>query len=82
MRFGRTDPGECPICGAPHCSCTAGGGIEIVQLPNRDAAAALARAEVVAPPLVAEVVQAGLPAGEFTTGTYRRKKTSGSSGRP
>jgi len=74
MRFGRTDPGECPICGASHCSCVGIGGIEIVQLPNRDAAAAAARAELVAPPLVAEVVQAGLPAGEFTTGTYRRKK--------
>lgn len=79
MHFGRTDPGECPICGAPHCSC-GGSAIEIVQLPNRDAAAALARAELVAPPLIAEVVQAGLPAGEFTTGTYRRKK-GGSSGR-
>ena len=73
MRFGRTDPGACPICGASHCSCIAGdagGGIAIVQLPARDAAAA----EIVAPPLVAEVVQATLPAGQFTTGTYRRKK--------
>jgi hypothetical protein len=74
MRFGRIDPGECPICGAPHCSC-GGAGVEVVQLPNRDAAAALERAapapELVVVPLVAEVVQATLPAGQFTSATYR-----------
>lgn len=66
----KVDPGECLICGAQHCSC-GGGPIEVAQLPQRDAAAA---AELARVPLVAEVVQATLPAGQFTTGTYRGKK--------
>jgi len=61
----RTDPGECIVCGAPHCSC-GGGLITVVQLPQRDAAAELNRV-----PLVAEVVQQTLPPGQFTTATYR-----------
>lgn len=65
----RVDPGECPICGAPHCSC-GGGPIEVVQLPARDAAAAAERAAA-APVLKADEVQATLPAGQFTSGTYR-----------
>lgn len=65
---GRADPGDCPICGAAHCSCTgAGPGLQLVQLPARDAAAA-------ARPLVADVVQATLPPDHFTTGTYRGTK--------
>jgi len=66
----RIDPGECPICGAPHCSC-GGGPIEVVQLPARDAAAAADRDQ---PALVADVVQKTLPDGQFTTGTYRGRK--------
>lgn len=34
----RSDPGPCPICGAPHAACTATSGPVIVQqLPARDA---------------------------------------------
>jgi len=38
----RQDPGPCPICGAAHSACTAGGGrpITVRQLPERDARAA------------------------------------------
>lgn len=65
--FGRASVGACPICGAAHTSCTTGSGpITSVMLPARDA-------EVQAPPLVAELVQATLPAGQFTTGSYRGK---------
>jgi hypothetical protein len=71
MRFGRTDPGDCLVCGAAHCSC-GGPGLEVAQLPNRDAAAALERA---APASAAETVQATLPAGSFTSGTYRGRET-------
>jgi len=35
--FPRTDPGECPICGAAHSAC-GGGPITVVQLPALDAA--------------------------------------------
>jgi len=71
MSVGRTDPGDCPICGAAHTACTADSGpVEVVQLPARDAAAALElRLE-----LQADRVQATLPPGEFTTGTYRGTK--------
>lgn len=74
------DPGPCPVCGAAHTACTANRGpIAAVQFPARDAAAGeLAPVPLVGeletPPLVAEVVQKTLPAGQFTTGTYRRKK--------
>jgi hypothetical protein len=74
----RRDPGPCPICGAPHCACGGGDPIEVVQLPQRDAAAAAAdSAPPAAPTLVAEQVQATLPPGHFTSGTYRgtKKKT-------
>ena len=74
MSFGRTDPGDCPICGAAHCAC-GGGPIEVVQLPQRDAAAALElRLELQPVPLKADEVQAALPPGEFTAGTYRGTK--------
>jgi hypothetical protein len=67
----RSDPGDCLICGAAHCSC-GGGPIEVVQLPARDAAS---RPIVVPlPPLQATAVQASLPAGTFTTATYRGTK--------
>lgn len=71
MRGDRPDPGPCPICGAPHCSCRSSEPLtQIVQLPMRDAAAA-----AVAPaPLECERIQAELPPGHFTTGTYRRRK--------
>jgi len=69
MRF---DPGPCPICGAAHTACTSGSGpILVVQQPARDAAAAI---DAPGPPLVAEIVQATLPPGQVTSGTYRRPK--------
>lgn len=73
------DPGPCPVDDAPHHTCNGGGhGIAIVQLPQRDAAAAAAAAAcapaVPHTPLQADIVQATLPAGAFTTGTYRRRK--------
>lgn len=69
-RFRRA-PGPCPICGAAHSVCTTyTGPVTVVQLPSRDAAAP-------PPPLRAEQVQAGLPAGAFTTGTYRSKNGKG-----
>lgn len=71
MSLFRTDPGDCLVCGAPHCAC-GGGPIVVVQLPQRDAAAAVTPAFA----LVAEQVQATLPPGQVTTGTYRRGKKS------
>jgi hypothetical protein len=70
----RIDPGDCLVCGAPHCSC-GGGPVLVEQLPAT--AAQLAASAAPAPaaaPLVAETVQATLPAGQFTSGTYRRRK--------
>jgi hypothetical protein len=66
------DPGDCIVCGAAHCAC-GGGPIEIAQLPARDAAAARARGLE----LRAEIVQATLPPGQFTTATYLGKKKRG-----
>ena len=67
------DPGPCPVCGAPHTTCTAyTGPIVVAQLPLRDAAASAP--SPVSPPLMAERIQAALPPGQFTTGTYRRQK--------
>jgi hypothetical protein len=60
----RTDPGDCLICGAAHCSC-GGDGLTVEQLPATAAARALATTPQAA------TVQATLPAGQFTTGTYR-----------
>lgn len=78
----RLDPGPCPIYGAAHAACTADSGpVAIVQLPARDE---MIRAGSVAPAeqsastpvagLVADQVQGGLSAGQFTTGTYRGRK--------
>jgi len=63
------DPGPCPVDDAPHTTCTSADyvatdrRIVIVQLPARDAPGAV--------PLAAERIQATLPPGQFTTGTYR-----------
>jgi hypothetical protein len=73
------EPGRCPVDDAPHTGCTSpdAAPIVIVQLPCRDA---LVAAETPASPtpapgaLRAEQIQATLPPGQFTTGTYRRKK--------
>ena len=64
----RRDPGPCPICGAPHTACTTDTAHSLIvpQLPARDASA-----PAVVAPLRAETLQATLPAGQFTTGTYR-----------
>jgi hypothetical protein len=65
----RRDPGPCPICGAAHTTCTSSlCPILVAQLPSRD--------EMPSVPLVAEAVQATLPKGQVTTGTYRRQKTT------
>lgn len=65
----RRTPPECPICGAAHTTCSSGSGpITVVQLPARDAA------EPRSDMLVADAVQATLPPGQVTTGTYRGKK--------
>lgn len=58
MSLGRSDPGECIVCGAVHCACTDDSGpILIAQTPAFDAAHRAAE-----PP----------PSEPFTTGTYRR----------
>ena len=72
------DPGPCPVCDTPHTACTApldGGVVTIVQLPARDGLTEppLVGALPTPPLLVAEQVQATLPPGSTTTGTYRRK---------
>ncbi len=62
----RPAPGPCLVCGAPHSTCSDNGPITVQQLP--------ATAEAISHGLVAEQVQATLPAGSFTTATYRRPK--------
>ncbi len=57
MSVWRQGPGNCIICGAPHTACTKEGFV--AATPALDAARARA-------------AQARLPAGPFTTGTYRR----------
>jgi hypothetical protein len=86
--FLRRDPGPCPVDDAAHTSCCAPAptGIVVVQLPARDGVVdppivgALAvpplAGEVPTAPTRAEQLQATLPPGQFTTGTYRRKKGS------
>ena len=73
----RQDPGPCPVDGAPHTTCTAPSGpIVIRQMPARDGVSG-ARVQVptpTPPALRAEAIQATLPPGQVTTGTYRRKK--------
>lgn len=70
------DPGPCPVDDAPHTTCTSGGPLVIVQMPCRDALMATAAPPAPVAPLRAETIQAALPPGSFTTGTYRRKKKS------
>lgn len=77
MTLGRLSPGDCPVCGAAHTACTAGDrqkSITTVQLPARDAAAAV----VEQVPLVADVALPALGDGTdgkpFSAATYRRKK--------
>lgn len=42
----RSDPGPCPICGAPHAACTATSGpVTVQQLPARDAMLATAQSQ-------------------------------------
>lgn len=77
------DPGPCPICGAPHTTCTGAEYVPVVlvQLPARDAAIATTGNDLAkpsppaasAPPAVGETFTTG-PGETFTTGTYRRKR--------
>lgn len=69
MRVGRHDPGDCLICGAAHCSCGGSDTIEVVQLPARDAAVALALA-----PAALEQLGDGSDGRSFSTATYRGTK--------
>jgi len=65
------DPGPCPVDDAPHTTCTSADyhtPIVILQLPMRDLSAAEQLAH-------AQNVGAALRPAEFTTATYRRKKT-------
>jgi hypothetical protein len=69
--FDFSDPGPCPICAAPHCSCfdlrpQDDGQIVIsLQPATADANVRLRSTSL------AEAIQATLPPGAFTTGTYR-----------
>lgn len=77
MSFWRQDPGDCPICGEAHTACTAAGRNEPIVAGKITAATSVvvpqpSSQRAPAPPLEAERVQATLPAGQFTTGTYRR----------
>ena len=60
-----SDPGDCIICGAPHCGCT-GGPLVVETRP----ATAAARARATTPKQ--DALQATLGPGQFTTATYRR----------
>ena len=83
------DPGPCPVDDTPHTGCVAPHGnglITAVQFPQRDGVVEPPLVGAVslpspvgpvappAPPLLAERVQATLPAGHVTTGTYREKR--------
>jgi hypothetical protein len=70
----RLDPGACPICGAPHTTCTAAGGaITMAPFPARDGRhAAVERVDE--PPAELEVVVVPSDTESFTTGTYDRSK--------
>lgn len=72
--FSRADPGDCPICGAAHCSCIGPGPVlQVVQLPARDAAASasVTRAAVVSD---APALGDGSDGRPFSTATYRGAK--------
>jgi hypothetical protein len=73
-------PRRCPVDDAPHTTCTSpdyGQPIVVVQLPCRDGVTPAAVSIPVSRPgpLRADAVQATVPPGQFTSGTYRRKKT-------
>jgi hypothetical protein len=74
----RRDPGPCPVDDMPHTTCTSPDyAITIVQLPARDGVAnppLVGALPLVVPQLLAEQVQQTLPPGQFTSGTYRKKR--------
>lgn len=85
--FVKYDPGPCPVDDAPHTTCCApaAGPITTVQFPMRDGVETpplvgavtsppLTGAVVDPPKLLAERVQATLPEGHVTSGTYREKR--------
>lgn len=72
--FWREDPGDCIVCGAPHCTCGPGGPIVKSLLPERDARAAEEARAKAGAQLLAEKIQPTLGPNEFTTGTYRGNK--------
>lgn len=59
----RMDPGPCPVCDAPHTTCTAPMTVTSQLLPMRDAAAVAKTPPPAAP---------ALAPNEFTSATYRR----------
>ena len=65
--FYRRDPGPCIVCGVAHTACTA-------PVPHVDPHTKGGAPKPATPPLRAEQIQATLPAGSFTTGTYRRAR--------
>jgi hypothetical protein len=67
----RWDPGPCPVCGVAHTACTAPND-QSMRVPILGSGVTIPVAPVV-PPLQAERVQATLPAGQFTSATYRGK---------
>jgi hypothetical protein len=74
VQIPRSDPGDCRICGAAYCSCGTDGVIVQQLRATADPDPCAPAAGV---PTVADTVQATLPAGQFTTGTYRgRRKAS------
>ena len=72
--FRRSDPGECLVCGAAHCSCGPGGPIAVPQAPMRDAAAVAQAARAAAPspaPATTTALGDGSDGKPFSTKTYR-----------
>jgi len=77
VRFGRTDPGECPVCGAAHCACGPSGPITVVQLPARDHASARTSSDRLLGTEAAPALEAGAidsAPSSFTTATYRGRQ--------
>ena len=84
--FFKRDPGPCPVDDAPHTTCcapgpgTVGGGIVAGKITPATtviipvSSASSAPEPPPAPPTRAEQVQAQLPTGQVTSGTYRRGK--------
>jgi hypothetical protein len=66
MTWWRKDPGDCPVCGAPHSACTAVPGAPIIveQLPATARALARAQAAITDP--------APVTRRTFTTSSFRR----------